>query len=107
MGIFNLRGLLLLCVAALMLGGCASQEPADSGPDVEPMEQELDTSVDNEPIEPAGPMVNNGKIVQCRIEGIAYFNKCIFINPQSTWLLLCWIESYRPRVRFRYCSKNK
>ena len=63
MGIFKLRGLLLLCVAVLLLGGCASQEPADSAPDVEPMEQALDTSADDVPIEPAGPMVKNGKIV--------------------------------------------
>ncbi len=63
MGIFKLRGLLLLCVAALLLSGCASQEPADSGPDMEPMEKASDTSVDDKPIEPAGPMVKNGKIV--------------------------------------------
>jgi peptidoglycan-associated lipoprotein len=63
MGIFRLRGLLLFCVAALLLGGCASQEPADSGPDMESMEESSDTSMGDKPIEPAGPMVMNGKIV--------------------------------------------
>jgi len=63
MGMFKLRGLLLLCVATLLLGSCTSQEPADSGPDMEPMEQASDTSADDMPVEPAGPMVKNGKIV--------------------------------------------
>jgi len=63
MGISKLRGWLLLCVAALLLGGCASQEPADSGSDMDSMEESSDTSMGDEQIEPAGPMVKNGKIV--------------------------------------------
>ena len=63
MGIFKLRGLLLLCFAALLLGGCASNEPVDSGPDMEPTETAPDTSADVTPIESAGPTVKNGKIV--------------------------------------------
>ena len=63
MELFRLRGLLLPCVAALLLVGCASQEPADSGPDMESMEDSSDTSMGDKQIEPAGPMVKNGKIV--------------------------------------------
>ena len=82
MGIFKLRGVQLLCVAALLLGGCASQEPADSAPDTEPMDQAMDTSVDDTPVEPAGPMVKNGKIVLPAddmgsgetLQGIFYFD---------------------------------
>ena len=60
MGLFRLRGLFLLSVAALLLGGCASQEPADSGPDMESMEDSSDTSMGDKQV---GPMVKNGKIV--------------------------------------------
>jgi len=63
MRIFRLRGLLLFCVAALLLGGCASQEPVDSGPDMESMEESLDTSMGDRENETVGPMVKNGKIV--------------------------------------------
>jgi len=64
MGINNLRSLLVLCLAALVLGGCASSEPADSGPDMEPIQQAPDTSTSTETTTaPAGPVVENGKIV--------------------------------------------
>ena len=63
MELSKLRGLLLVCVAALLLAGCASQEPADSGPDMEAMGKSSDASMGDEPIVPAGPMVQNGKIV--------------------------------------------
>lgn len=64
MGINNLRSLLVLCLAALILGGCASSEPADSGPYMEPIEQAPDTSSSSDTsAAPAGPVVENGKIV--------------------------------------------
>ena len=64
MVITRLRGLLVLCMAGLLLGGCASQEPADSGPDMAPIEQAPDTSAAaEETMAPAGPVVENGKIV--------------------------------------------
>lgn len=64
MVILRLRGLLVLCMAGLLLGGCASQEPADSGPDMEPIEQAPETSGATEAAaEPVGPVVENGKIV--------------------------------------------
>jgi peptidoglycan-associated lipoprotein len=82
MGIFRLRGLLLLCVGGLLLGGCASKEPADSGPDMEPMEQAPAVVVEEEEIAPVGPMVKNGKIVLPgdgmgageTLQGIFYFD---------------------------------
>ena len=60
----RLRGLLVLCLAGLLLAGCASKEPADSGPDMEPMEQApaMEQKAP-EPAKPVGPMVRNGKIV--------------------------------------------
>ncbi|MGB0693976.1 MAG: OmpA family protein, partial [Pseudomonadales bacterium] len=64
MVVTRLRGLLVLCMAGLLLGGCASQEPADSGPDMAPIEQAPDTSAAaEETMAPAGPVVENGKIV--------------------------------------------
>ncbi len=64
MGIFKLRGLLLLCIAGLLLGGCASKEQIDdSGSDMEPMEKAEGIDMDDKPMEPAEPMVKNGKIV--------------------------------------------
>ncbi len=63
MGMNKLRGLLVLCLAGLILGGCASSEPADSGPDLEPIEQAPDTSSTDTSGAAAGPVVENGKIV--------------------------------------------
>lgn len=66
MGIFRLRSLLALGLAGLLLGGCASQEPADSGPDMEPMEQAPDMDMDTgseEAATPIGPVVENGKVI--------------------------------------------
>lgn len=78
MGIFRLRGLLLICLAGLLLGGCASKEP-DTGPAMEPVEQAPEPVV--EKMEPVGPMVKNGKIVLTdangnseTLQGIFYFD---------------------------------
>jgi peptidoglycan-associated lipoprotein len=82
MGIFRLRGLLLLCIAALLLSGCASQEPVDPGPEMESMEESSDTSMGDRTMGPAGPIVKNGKIVLPAddlnsgetLQGIFYFD---------------------------------
>ncbi|MBO6555025.1 MAG: peptidoglycan-associated lipoprotein Pal [Pseudomonadales bacterium] len=63
MGMKNVRSLLVLCLAGLILGGCASSEPADSGPDLEPIEQAPDTSSTETSEAAVGPVVENGKIV--------------------------------------------
>ena len=66
MGITRLRGLLVICFAGLILSGCASREPADSGPDMEPIEQAPDTGTgmdDMSSMEPVGPKVENGKVI--------------------------------------------
>ncbi len=64
MELIRLRGLLVLCLAGLLLGGCASKEPADSGPDMEPMEEApAMNEPDPTPAEPVGPMVRGGKLV--------------------------------------------
>lgn len=66
MGIIRLRSLMVLCLAGLMLGGCASKEPADSGPDMEPVEQAPDMGTgadDMGDAEPAAPVVENGKVI--------------------------------------------
>lgn len=63
MGIIKLRSLLVLCIAGLILGGCASSEPADS-PDMEPIEQAPDTSSPmDSSMTPPDPVVEGGKIV--------------------------------------------
>lgn len=57
---------MVLCLAGLILGGCASKEPEDSGPDMEPMEQapSMDSGMDDvTSMEPAGPVVENGKVI--------------------------------------------
>ena len=64
MEIRRFRHLIALSFAGLLLGGCASNEPEDAGPGMEPREQapQMDTM---EPVasEPARPQVENGKIV--------------------------------------------
>lgn len=71
MGTFRLRGLLVLGLAGLLLGGCASNEPEDSGPDMEPVEQAPDAGMtDTAPVAPAGPMIENGKIVVAVNDGM-------------------------------------
>jgi peptidoglycan-associated lipoprotein len=81
MGIFRLRGLLVLGLAGLLLGGCASKEPADSGPDMEPMEKAPEMEMPKEPMAPAAPSVKNGKIVipadngmSETLQGVFYFD---------------------------------
>ncbi|MGV0036002.1 MAG: peptidoglycan-associated lipoprotein Pal [Candidatus Azotimanducaceae bacterium WSBS_2022_MAG_OTU7] len=82
MGIFKLRGLLLLCIVGLLLGGCASQGQPDSGPDTESMEKSAGIDTDDKSAELAGPMVKNGKIVLPAddmgagetLQGIFYFD---------------------------------
>lgn len=81
MGIVRLRGLLALCLTGLLLGGCASSEPKDAGPGMEPQTQapEVETV---EPVaeEPAVPTVENGKIIipmgmgTEALNGIFYFD---------------------------------
>ena len=41
MGTIRTRELIALCLAGLLLAGCASQEPEDAGPDMEPLELSL------------------------------------------------------------------
>ena len=57
------KELIALCLAGLLLAGCSSQELEDTGLDVEPVEQTPDTDMDASVIEPAGPVVQNGKII--------------------------------------------
>lgn len=80
MGILRLRGLLVLCLAGLILSGCASKEPADSGPDMEPIEQAPDTGPSTA-AGTTGPSVQGGKVViddgmgsTEMLQGIFYFD---------------------------------
>lgn len=72
MEISNLRSLLVLFLASVLLVGCASQEPADSGPAMEPMEEapSTDTTMDEKPA-PIGPKVVDGKIVVPLSDGMS------------------------------------
>ena len=66
MGTIGTRELIALCLAGLLLAGCASQEPEDAGPDMEPLEQSAETDMgsdDTAVMEPAGPVVENGKVI--------------------------------------------
>ena len=66
MGTIRIRELIALCLAGLLLAGCASQEPEDAGPDMEPLEQSAETDMGSEDtavMEPAGPVVENGKVI--------------------------------------------
>ncbi len=80
MGITRLRGLLVLCLAGLILSGCASKETADTGPDMEPMEQAPDTGSSTD-TGMMGPSVENGKVLVDdgmgsteMLQGIFYFD---------------------------------
>ena len=57
------RELMALCLAGLLLVGCASQEPEDTGRDMEPVEQTPDMDMDTAVLEPEGPVVENGKVI--------------------------------------------
>jgi peptidoglycan-associated lipoprotein len=63
MGIVRLRGLLALCLTGLLLGGCASSEPEDTGPGMEPQTQAPDVDTTEPVAKAAVPTVENGKIV--------------------------------------------
>ncbi len=59
----RIKELMVICFAGLVLAGCASQGPEDSVPDMEPVDQTSDTDMDASVEEPAGPVVENGKII--------------------------------------------
>ena len=59
----RIKELIALCIAGLLLAGCASQEPEDTWPEMEPVEQTPDTDMDTAVLEPAGPVVENGKVI--------------------------------------------
>ncbi len=64
MGIIKLRGLIALTLTALLLGGCASSEPEDSGPGMEPAAEAPDMSgTETAEVEIPDPRVEDGKIV--------------------------------------------
>ena len=63
MGIIRTRELTALCIAGLLLIGCASQEPEDTGSAMELLDQSQDTNMDNEVLTPPEPVVENGKII--------------------------------------------
>ena len=66
MGTIRTRELIALCLAGLLLAGCASQEPEDVGPDMEPLEESAETDMgsdDTAVMEPTGPVVENGKVI--------------------------------------------
>ena len=61
MGTTRIKELIALCLAGILLVGCASQEPEDSGPDLESVEDITEAAT---PVsEPAGPVVQNGKVI--------------------------------------------
>lgn len=63
MGIVRLRRLLALSLAGLLLVGCASKEPEDSGPGIEPREAAPQVDTMEPTPEPVQPRVEGGKIV--------------------------------------------
>ncbi len=63
MGILRLRRLLALSLAGLLLVGCASTEPEDSGPGIQPSEDAPQMDTTDDAPEPIQPRVEDGKIV--------------------------------------------
>ncbi len=87
MGTPKMRGLLAVSVLALLLAGCASKEPEDTGPDITPSTDGPPTATTTEPAqarEPLRPSVSGGKIVipagsgsstsKETLQGIFYFD---------------------------------
>ena len=63
MGMVRIKELLALCLAGLLLAGCASQEVEDSGAEMETMDQASESDMGSEVAEvvaPPGPVVENG-----------------------------------------------
>ena len=66
MGMVRIKELLALCLAGLLLAGCASQEVEDSGAEMETMDQASESDMASEVAEvvaPPGPVVENGKVI--------------------------------------------
>ena len=62
----NIKQVLALSLAGLLLAGCASQDTKDDGTDMEAMGQSSDVDMSNETaevLEPARPVVENGKVL--------------------------------------------
>lgn len=80
MAITQIRGLLAIGFAALLLVGCASSEPEDTGTGIEPAAEAPEPVVEAPEPEPMKPMVDRGKIVipmgmgTETLQGVFYFD---------------------------------